>query len=82
MPKSQIVKWGNSLAVSIPKTIAEQARLREGDSLIIEVSGEGVSIRRAHTVPSLPELVAKISPENRYGEVSSGVETGRETVEW
>lgn len=82
MHKSQIVKWGNSLAVRIPKSIAQEARLREGDPLLIEVNGEDVKLRRANAVPTLQELVGRITPENRYGEVSSGVELGRETVEW
>ena len=82
MPKSQVVKWGNSLAVRIPKTIAQQARLREGDALVIEVAGEEVSLRRVPEVPTLDELVAKITPENRYEEVSSGTEIGRERLEW
>jgi len=36
MPTTQIVKWGNSLAVRIPKPVAEEAGGREGDSIVIE----------------------------------------------
>lgn len=82
MRKSQVVKWGNSLAVRIPKSIAEEARLHEGDALVIEVTEEQVSLRRVDDVPTLQELVAKITPENRYSEVSSAVEIGRESIEW
>lgn len=77
-----MVKWGNSLAVRIPKSIAEEARLHEGDALVIEVTEERVSLRRVDDVPTLQELVAKITPENRYSEVSSAVEIGRESIEW
>jgi hypothetical protein len=31
--KAQMAKWGNSLAVRIPKPILEKARLKEGDFL-------------------------------------------------
>lgn len=82
MTKSQVVKWGNSLAVRIPKSIAQEARLREGDSLVIEVHEEQVNLRRVDDVPTLQELVARITPENRYSEVSSAVDTGRESIEW
>lgn len=82
MSKSQVVKWGNSLAVRIPKNIAQEARLREGDALLIDVNGEQVSLRRVDNIPTLQQLVARITPENRYGEVSSGVEIGREGIEW
>jgi hypothetical protein len=30
----------------------------------------------------LAQLVAKITPENRYDEVSAGKEVGKEVVEW
>ena len=46
--KAQMVKWGNSLAVRIPKPVAEKAKLKEGDSLEIEAAAEGhVELRRA-----------------------------------
>ncbi len=82
MPRTQLVKWGNSLAVRIPKQVAEEARLREGDTLVIEVERELVNLRRENAVPTLQELVAQITPENRYGEVSTGAEVGREVIEW
>jgi antitoxin MazE len=34
--RAQLVKWGNSQAVRIPKTVIEQARLQEGDELEIQ----------------------------------------------
>lgn len=81
--RAQLVKWGNSVAVRIPKPVLEAARLREGDSLEIEVAGEGrVELRRATRVPTLTQLVAQITPENRYHEASSEREVGKEVVEW
>jgi len=81
--KAQMVKWGNSLAVRIPKTVAEAARLKEGDSIEIEAAAEGhVELRRATKTPTLAQLVSQITPENRYGEISTGAEVGKEVVEW
>lgn len=81
--KAHMVKWGNSLAVRIPKSVAEKARLKEGDSLEIEAHGEGqVELRRATKIPTLAQLVSQITPENRYAEISTGAEVGKETVEW
>jgi antitoxin MazE len=81
--KAQMVRWGNSLAVRIPKPIAEEARLKEGDSLEIEVAAEGrVELRRASRMPTLAQLVSQITPENRYTEISTGAEVGKEVVEW
>jgi antitoxin MazE len=80
--KGQMVKWGNSLAVRIPKPLAEQARLKEGDALEIEVVEGRVELRRASKVPTLATLISQINPENRYAEVSTGAEVGKEAVEW
>jgi len=81
--KAQMVKWGNSLAVRIPKPIVQEAKLKEGDSLEIEAAADGhVELRRATKIPTLSQLVSRITPENRYSEVSTGAEVGKEVVEW
>ena len=81
--KAQMVKWGNSLAVRIPKPIVQEAQLKEGDSLEIETAAVGhVELRRATKIPTLAQLVSRITPENRYSEISTGAEVGKEVVEW
>ena len=80
--KAQMVKWGNSLAVRIPKPVAEEAKLKEGDALEIEAVEGRVELRRASKVPTLASLVAQITRENRYPEVATGAEVGKEAVEW
>jgi antitoxin MazE len=82
MPKAQLTKWGNSLAVRIPKNVAEEARMQEGDPILIEVVKGHVEIRPAERIPNLKELVAQITPENRYEETDWGPDVGREIVEW
>lgn len=83
MPTGQIVKWGNSLAVRIPKFVAEEVGVREGDPIVIEAEEGQIRLRRSkHRVPSLRELVAQISAEDRYDEVQSGPTRGKEKVEW
>ena len=81
--QAQVLKWGNSLAVRIPKPIADEARLQLGDPLEIAVAADGVvQIQRAGEIPTLAQLVAQITPENRYAEISLGAQIGREAVEW
>jgi antitoxin MazE len=81
--KAQMVKWGNSLAIRIPKPIVQEAKLKEGDSLEIEAAADGhVELRRATKIPTLSQLVSRITPENRYSEISTGAEVGKEVVEW
>jgi antitoxin MazE len=82
MAEAQIVKWGNSLAVRIPKPVAEAAGVREGDAIVIEVDDGHIEVRRKERVPSLKEMVAQITPGNRYDEIPSGPARGKESVEW
>ncbi len=82
MPKAQMAKWGNSLAIRIPKAIAEKARLEEGDAVEIKADKGRIELRRADKIPTLEELVAQITPENRHPEVDWGPDVGRETIEW
>lgn len=81
--KAQMVKWGNSLAVRIPKPVAEEAKLKKGDSLEIKAAADGhLELHRVTKLPTLAQLVSQITPENRYSEISTGAEVGREVVEW
>jgi antitoxin MazE len=78
-----MVKWGNSLAVRIPRNIAQEAKLSAGDPIEIAVAAEGaVELRRVGKLPSLAQLVSQITPENRYEEISTAPAVGKESVEW
>ena len=77
------MKWGNSLAVRLPKQVAAEARFQQGDRICLEVDESGtVRIKRAF--PTLDELVSQITPENRYSENEIGLvgTAGNEVVEW
>ena len=82
MAGAQIVKWGNSLAIRIPKPLAEEAGLAEGDRVLMEAADGQIAVRRADKIPTLQELVAQITPENRYDETSTGRERAKEAVKW
>ena len=81
--QTQMVKWGNSLTIRIPKPVVEEAMMKEGDVLEIEVVAQGrVEVRRVSKIPTLAQLVSQITFENRYAEISVGAEVGKEVVEW
>jgi antitoxin MazE len=82
MPSAHVVKWGNSLAVRIPKAVAERARMKEGDSVTIKAATGRIEVRSAEETPTLEELVAQIRPENRHPESKWGPDVGREEIEW
>jgi len=53
-----------------------------GDPIVIE-AGEGrVELRSAERIPTLEELVSRITKTSRYEETESGPDKGKEFVEW
>lgn len=77
--KSQLAKWGNSLAVRLPRQIVETARLKEGDPLNLSVGKDGaVVMRPARRTYRLEELVSRITPRNRHDETDWGGPVGEE----
>jgi antitoxin MazE len=77
--KARIQKWGNSLALRIPKPFAEESNLREDSPVEISVrSGKLVVVAIEEPQLSLEELVAKITPENRHAEIETGPAVGHE----
>jgi len=76
--KVQLVKWGNSQAVRIPKSILEQSNLREGEELEIRVENGYIWLEPVRRRPTLEALVKKITPENRHGEQDWGKPVGNE----
>ncbi len=76
--QSTVAKWGASLAIRIPKAIAEQWGVREGSAVELESHGEQVVIRKKRY--DLAEMLSKVSPDNLHSEVDFGPPVGRE--EW
>jgi antitoxin component of MazEF toxin-antitoxin module len=54
--KAQILKWGNSLAVRIPRVIAKGARLKAGDTVDLTASIGKLEIRRVSQTPTLSRV--------------------------
>jgi antitoxin MazE len=75
--KTQLAKWGNSLAVRIPKSVAESARLRQGQRLTVE-GRRGVIVLKPDGRYRLADLVSKITPRNRHSETDWGGPVGGE----
>ena len=79
MATTQLAKWGNSLAVRIPKSVAEDAKLREGEPVTVTVAREGgLLIKTARRQYKLRQLVAGITAKNRHDETDWGKPEGKE----
>ena len=75
----RVQKWGNSLAVRIPKPLAEDAEVKEGTVLNLAVSaGKFVATPVRRRKLSLTQLLAKVNRKNLHAEVEFGFSIGRE----
>ena len=74
--RGKVQKWGNSLAIRIPRLVAQQAGLEEGSVVEVVGSTNGVTVQKPRE--SLEELVSRITPENRHGETDWGPPVGNE----
>jgi len=81
MKTTVIRKWGNSIAVRLPKDSARKFGLRDGVTvrLVEEEKTHSLSIRslREHEY-TLEELVSRITPQNRHEETDWGLPVGKE----
>jgi antitoxin MazE len=77
--RTRVQKWGNSLAVRIPKPFAEGAGLKAATE--VEVSLEKGTLRLSAVRPrwELRGLVSKVTARNRHVEADFGKPVGRES---
>ncbi len=77
--RTRIQKWGNSLALRIPKPFAEETRLEEDSAVELTVkNGRLLVVPVVTPGPSLADLVSQITSENRHGETETGDAVGNE----
>ena len=76
--KTVVQKWGHSLALRIPKTMAEHIKVKEGVAVDIREDGDTLFIRPTKAKATLKELLAKVKPENLHGETKTGHPVGKE----
>ncbi|AFZ37004.1 transcriptional regulator/antitoxin, MazE [Stanieria cyanosphaera PCC 7437] len=75
----KIAKWGNSLGIRIPKHLAEQVQLQEGDEIEISTAEDKLIVtplkRKKYT---LEQLLEGMGEENLHSEIDWGEATGKE----
>jgi antitoxin MazE len=67
----QIAKWGNSLAVRLPKEITEKLGLKQGDKVDVAITGDGVLTlskdrRREEALKRLAEIRLPLPPGYKF----------------
>jgi antitoxin MazE len=77
--QTQVKKWGNSLALRIPKPMAEQLAIKTDTEVEILVEDGQLMIRPLPEQDlTLEDLLAQITEENLHDEIETGTAVGGE----
>ncbi|MFO7943793.1 MAG: AbrB/MazE/SpoVT family DNA-binding domain-containing protein [Anaerolineales bacterium] len=77
--RKQIKKWGNSLAIRIPKPFAAEIGLKEDSPVELAVINDQlVIIPRQEEPVELEAMLEQVTEENKHDEVKTGPTLGRE----
>lgn len=79
-----IQKWGNSLAVRIPTTVAKEIGVKQGSAVELATGENGLFFKvirkRRKAEVSLDELLAGVTPDNQHELIDIGNAVGHEVV--
>ena len=75
----KVQKWGNSLALRIPKAVAKEVNVQQGSTIDLAVLDGKIVIEVVKKKKyCLSELLSRISEDNRHGTVETGEAVGKE----
>ena len=75
----RVQKWGNSLAVRIPRSFARETALKAGTEVELQLeNGRLVIAPVAATDYDLADLLEHVTPETLHDEVDTGSREGKE----
>ena len=77
---TQIKRWGNSLAVRLPREIMEDSELEEGSFVEVLSKTDEIIIRPAKETKkyTLNQLLKRVTSKNTHQEVDWGQSVGKE----
>lgn len=78
MMQTRIQKWGNSLAIRIPKPFALEVGLEQNSLVIVSVSEGKLVLEPVKPSYSLEELLAQVTEDNLRQEIETGPAVGSE----
>lgn len=73
-----VKKWGNSLALRLPQSLAADLRLEDGSTVSLSLEDHALVVRPARKRYRLADLLAQTPPDIRRGETDWGNPAGGE----
>lgn len=78
MLQTHIQKWGNSLAIRIPKPFALEVGLEQNSPVTVSVIDGKLVLEPVQPTYTLEELLSQVTPENLHQEIETGTAVGDE----
>lgn len=77
--RARVQRWGNSLAVRIPKRLADEAGIGAGTAVDVSLDGGAIVARPVAPMRvTLDELLERLDPATRPPATAWGAPVGRE----
>ena len=76
--RAKIQKWGNSLAIRVPRPFAEELGLRQDSDVDLLLEEDELRVKPAPRRFSLDDLLSAVTDENIHREVETGPPVGDE----
>jgi antitoxin MazE len=77
----QLSKWGNSLGLRLPRALAQQIGVREGQRVHVIADGGRLIIEPVSRAWRLEDLLVGMTPEAMHEAFDWGDDRGREVVD-
>ena len=71
-------KWGNSVGLLLPASVAREIQFASGTKVELDVSDRTLVVRKAAGQSRIEDLCAGITPENLHSETDWGSPQGNE----
>lgn len=77
--QTTVQKWGNSLAVRIPRSVAQDVRLRQGSVVSLTLVAGKIVVKPSRQRPyTLRQLLRGVTKRNRHAVLDWGGRVGQE----
>jgi antitoxin MazE len=76
--ETRVQRWGNSLALRIPKSLADEVGLKDNSPVQLSLRDKQLVIVPVKPALSLDALLAQVTEANRHGEAQTGDAAGGE----
>lgn len=78
--RTKVAKWGNSLAVRIPASVADEAAFEEGEVVELAVRDGSIVISSRKPELRMSDILAAITDANMHEAIDFGPPVGKELL--